>query len=806
MRRALFAILLAFATVTATFGQTLRVDVSGVPLDRAISDLGVPVSLDSRTLSGYEVTVSRSFRSPKEAIDFLLRGKPFVCEEINGVFVISPEPSGPAPKPVFILSGTLVDAETGENLPYGYVGSLSGTVMTDNNGYFSIRTGEDGPVSLGIRYLGYARLDTVLYGGHHRIALAPQPVTLAEVTVRNRPAAMMMQYGQRSGESRINHNIARYMPGNGDNSVFNLLRMMPGVRASGEPSEELIVWGSSGGESRIMFDGFMLYGMKGFNDNISYVNPYMVKDIRLMKGGYAGSSGNQAGALALITGTDGQTSKPSLKADIGTLTANIYGSLPLTKRSALSVAYRQTFYNLYESELLNPYNGRQPVRPGGNGKGPGQGDRQPIRSDIHIYPDYGFRDLNVKYSGETSRSDRFYISLYGADDRFDFTVSPDDGPETAASQNSRQYAGSVYYNRVWDNGSSTQAAVSLSRYGTDEKHITVPRGGQGNPVSRYEINNRINDYSVKLSHRINAADRHTLLFGGEFTRYEERLNGRNGSVNIPALHITDEINAGKFSADAGVRIDFASGKVRVQPRLSVQYAITENLNATASWGLYNQYIARIPSVITGSEHTAFAWQLTGPMTSMHGIIGMAYSKNGFLAGIECYNRLTGHAVRLSEGSIISTDVNVWGADVFLKKEFNRTTLFGSYSFSYTDRPETERGHEVKAGTILNLSPFILSANYVYGAGFRTLRTGGYGQGQGQYGGDPQDKDYSRLDIAATYRLALHSCRLQAGISLMNVLGTDNVKYSYQADGKNDPVIVYTQALPFTPMLFVEILF
>ncbi len=47
------------------------------------------------------------------------------------------------------------------------------------------------------------------------------------------------------------------MPGFSDNALFNVLRMMPGIRASGEPSDELYVWGSSPGESRVTLDGIL---------------------------------------------------------------------------------------------------------------------------------------------------------------------------------------------------------------------------------------------------------------------------------------------------------------------------------------------------------------------------------------------------------------------------------------------------------------------------------------------------------------------------------------------------------------------
>ena len=99
-----------------------------------------------------------------------------------------------------------------------------------------------------------------------------------------------------------------------------LLRLQPGILASGEQSSDLIIWGSYEGQSQIVFDGFTLYGMKNFNDNISAVNPFMAKDIKVLKGGFGAEYGEKAGGIVDITGLDGNRLSPSVQLNINNMT------------------------------------------------------------------------------------------------------------------------------------------------------------------------------------------------------------------------------------------------------------------------------------------------------------------------------------------------------------------------------------------------------------------------------------------------------------------------------------------------------
>ncbi|MDF9829697.1 TonB-dependent receptor [Parabacteroides sp. PF5-6] len=833
MKRLLTILVLVGAFVFPLSAQQIRLQASDTPLDQVLSTLNVELSFDSKALSVYRVSVNRDFSSFREAIDFLLQGKPFVCEQIGKVYVIVPyeeEVIAPVPIPeTYTLSGVLTDKDNGERLPYAHILTAQGMIVGDENGFFSVKSNRPVPLRMRFTYLGYHPVDTLLMPGSHVINLSSQPMVMDEVFVSPAKSAMMMQTGRTSGEVRVNHAITRYMPGSGDNSVFNLLRMMPGVRASGEPNEELIVWGSESGESKITFDGYTLFGLKSFSDNISFINPYMVKEIRLNKGGMDASEGNRIGATGHITGVDGNLSAPSFKANVSNLTANLFGSLPVTKRSVLMVGYRQTYYNLYDVEKLNPYGNSHGNTTGGNGnegngnggkghgsgsgQGPGSGQgSQAGNNDFYIYPDYAFRDVNVKYSGSFSDRDKYALSFYAADDDFDFTVAQDNDFNLDAAEKSHQQAGSFAYDRMWNNTSKTGIQVSFSRLKTKEDLISSVQGNQAVPEIASHSENRISEVTARLNHSFPLGYFQQLEAGGEFTHYTDELNGVNQKLSKPTLYVTDRFTLGNLSLNAGLRTDFIPGKAYFQPRASLRYRINKDWTGTASWGLYRQYIAHIP-VEDEAGNFVFAWQIQedNAPSSMQSAAGIAFNRNGLLISAEGYHKKNKDVVRISD-AVYRTDVDMTGFDVFLKKEFDKVSLFGSYSLSHLSEQVTETGHELKAGTILSFSPFTFSANYVFGSGFSYPYIGGHGihgtgTGQGQSNNHADmEKNYSRLDVAATYSYSFPKLKLQTGLSIINVLGTENIKYAYRLPAREDVTNVFTQAQPFTPTLFIEIIF
>lgn len=793
----------------AASSQELHLVVKDKPLNDVLRSLHVQLSFDDNALSKYRITINQQFDNPEQAIEVLLKGKPFQYEKINGVYVISPyvkpvQVTQPVieEKKYYTYSGSISDAESGESLPYAYITTPDGIISTDEKGYFTFRTERKGRLNIQAQYLGYVKQDTILTTGFNIISLSPLAFTMDEVVINSMPSTMLIQAGGNPGEMRINHQVAKYIPGSIDNSVFNLMRMMPGIRASGEPSEDLIVWGSNTGDSKITYDGYTLFGIKSYNDHIGSINPYMVKDIRILKGGYSANQGERIGAIAEITGIDGDFNAPSVKATVSNYTANVFGSVPLSKNINVSAAYRQTFYNLYNNTGVElPKNGK------GN----------PSYSDIYIKPKYNFRDANFKLSGKAFTDDSYYITLYGADDRFKFSVNQPDEYDVNAAEKNRQYGGAASYKRVWKNGSTTKILTTFSRLTSLLDNLTIVGNRKPEPSDVNHLDNVVQEFSVKLNHDFYIGSRNKIQVGGEWQQYRVSLNELCGELDKPTFFVNDNILLGKLSLNAGLRVDLPlNKKAYLQPRVSGRYKISDQFTATAAWGIYNQFLTR----------TAYRYDESGLQTvwsmadstftkAMHTTAGIAYSKDGLLISVEGYHKRTKNGQYFLDNTVYNIDNTILGADLFAKKQINNHTLYGSYSITNLKEPQNELSHEIKVGGIGAFDPFYFSVSYVYGTGFSYISTGGHGHGQGGEEGqhneghehsDSTSENYSRFDIGATYRKQIKKVRLQAGVSLLNVFGTKNIKYNYQVSGQNSAVNIFTKATPFTPTVFLEVTF
>ncbi|MDL2213895.1 hypothetical protein LJC29_08015, partial [Bacteroides sp. OttesenSCG-928-N06] len=202
--------------------------------------------------------------------------------------------------------------------------------------------------------------------------------------------------------------------------------------------------------------------------------------------------------------------------------------------------------------------------------------------------------------------------------------------------------------------------------------------------------------------------------------------------------------------------------------------------------------------------------------AMHTTTGIAYSKNGMLVSLEGYYKKTKNSSYFLNNTVYNIDNTILGADLYAKKQILNHTLYGSYSINRLSKPQNELSHEIKIGGIGAFNPLYFSFSYVYGTGFAYISTGGHGHGQGYKKGqhassghehtDSSNKEYSRFDMGATYRMQIKKVKLQAGVSLLNVFGTKNIKYTYQISDQNTATNIFTKATPFTPTVFFEITF
>jgi hypothetical protein len=821
--------LLAFLCLAqANFSQEVRLNFNDEPLNKILISIrdnyNIMLSFDDSQLSKYRLTIDKNFSSVPQAFDFLLKGLPLAYEVSQGVYIIYAMQAKKKPKN-YLITGRIFDRTNRETLPFSNILINNSGLSSDVKGYFSFTSPADSIFNVKISYLGYYILDTVVAAGtNYTFYLIPSVVALQEIVVKGSVIARTIITGSSPGISRLNHKIAYFLPGNGDNSVFNLLRLQPGILAAGEQSNDLIIWGSYEGQSQVIFDGFTLYGMKNFNDNISAINPFMAKDIKVLKGGYSSEYGERVGGIVDITGIDGNRVSPSAQLCINNMTLNGMVSVPFRKKSSLILAYRQTYYNLYDDIKFT-------------GSGAGRG-RSSGRADYYVSPEYVFRDINVKFSG-SGKNSHYYLSLYGGKDNFTYTFDRETQQRTLKldyNEGNHQLGGAAYYGFSWKKKNTSNLILSYSALYSERENREESEGGMGRQVF-YSLDEKyraeVNEVSSRIDNNLNLSEKHTVNSGlgmiYYFTTlqentYNDTIFGDNTHMPMPYLYIQDIITIfKKLALKPGIRVNYqaTSQKLFFQPRFSAMYRFNDHFRINSAVGIYNQFAAK-NMIMDQSGNYKFAWELCDDgnvpvLNSRHYTAGISFSKNDFTVSLEGYLKFTGGITRyLQTGDGLQRyegKAKSRGIDLFAKKEFKNQTLWISYTLSRTEEyfpyfltddylpAMHNQQHEIKLAGLAKIRSFHFSANYVYGSGLP----------------DPDKlpdivdyvSPYSRLDGAIIYKLSVRKLHLDAGVSMLNILNTENIKYSNLTRVPTEDTTtasIYAEAMPRTTTLFLNVNF
>lgn len=824
----LFFILISLKTPAFT-QEKVVIKANNVTLNTVITTLrdnyALKVSFNDDKLSKYTINLEKSFTNAEDALNYLIKDLPLKLDFVNNVFIISNIKTNSNTK--YLVSGNIIDAISNETLPSSTVIINGLTLTSDQRGNFSYTSNTDSIFRLQVSYLGYLKLDTLIKANNYlNIRLHQSTIKIAEVVLSSIQSNIESNTFFNTGSLKINHNISENLPGSSDNSVYNLLRLQPGILASGEQSNDLLVWGSYKGQTKISFDGFTIFGVRNFNDNIGAVNPLIAKDLNVLKGGYGVTNGDRVGGVIDIIGVEGNSQQPKIKIGINNLTLNGFVSTPLFKNTALVIAARQTYYNVYNPYSLNTNNRNN--------------DRLNNIVDLTVTPDYVFNDINLKFSGKSDKCENYHLSLFNGTDKLSSAYNTTKGRlkiNGAENELNKQFGGSAYYSKIWKKGaisSITMATSGLNYTEDDEVKLNFSNNNQNFNNIADLVNNNISETSVKFSHRLPTTKDYNVIMGtgyiyNQTTLTKDSLNFRQlDEKNYSSrFYGYSEINYFinqklKFTPGLRVDIDLTLQKTYLQPRFATKYQINKALAVSASWGIYKQFIA-YNATIDEQGDLKYTWTVSDgkkiPVYSaQHWVIGTNFEKNNWWINTDFYYKTTTGITRFvqlnNRRENILGNGRAIGVDILVKKNYKRNTAWVAYTLSkttenypikvrnsivnqYKRAPQDQR-HEIKFAGILNVKSFYLSANYVYGSGFPST--------------NPFDNpstnltSYKRFDTALTYKFSAKKYRLETGLSILNLFNTQNLKTgnleripTEQASTIN----IYSQSVPFTPTLFLN---
>lgn len=867
-RRVLLVILILCWSVSG-YGQNRSFTFTNTPLSEALKQvsetLNISVSFDAKAMSAHQVSGTFSGQTPEDILVNLLRNSGYKADRKYGNYLIVPDNQA---KPTAAISyidvtGLLTDRLTGEQLPYAtiFLPERNTYLSSSVNGTFTFKIPAAQPVRLNIQYLGYQSIDSVISVSGSPVVLTfrmkLKEMELAPIQVRKERMKMIDQ-NKDASHSTVNPVGFANLPNMGESDVFRIIQLLPGVGYA-EGSSSLSIRGGTADQNLVLFDGFTLYNLDHFFGTFSSVNPSVVKDIQIFKGGFDSRYGERISGIVDITGKTGNKFKPKINAGVNLISGSLEAELPISKKLTLVMAGRRSYADIYTTYL---------VRDMMENRVEDVNTATESSSIMQLQPGYYFYDYNGKLTFSKSEQEKMSVSVFGGKD---FLSSTGDGrskqtySSTTDKNNWNNYGFSFSWTKQWHKRIFSDFQVGYSGYGNKyENETTVNSKVRSKKVvlgvfNSYE-KNELNDFSVGLKNQFTINLKNSVDFGfqGKYNEYTYLKNEgadayysdiANSSMLSSAYIQFNTQQIRNLTLKLGGRVSHynLSGGIYYEPRVSGNYQIGNFLRLKFATGKYYQFLSKVAPTQSYGYNRDF-WVISDganhPVLSANHLVGgINLTIKRFSFDAEAYHRTSnnlqmflyippyqnnadpasfknqGQAKKLLPSKFITGTGEAVGVDFLVKYESPVFTSWVSYSRSKSIRNFSDinqgadlpapgdKTHELKWTNLLSWRKWNLSTLWVYSTG------------QPYVTGQTVDKtltarftydrlpDFKRLDISANYNIRIRKVQVKLGASLINCLNQRNYNDIYSRDFNFDTTYfnetTYVRALGMTPNFYLN---
>lgn len=860
-------VFLLFISV-ASFSQTKSFDFKNTPLSEAIkqiaSSLNLSVSFDAAALAKQNISGSFAGSAANDILPQILKNTGYRVEFKFGNYLIIPDNQAPAPHVSFIdVSGTLTDRQTGEQLPYANISlpEKNALISSSVNGTFAFKIPECQSLRIAIQYLGYQPVDTVVSITNPPVRLVfkmkQKNMELAVIQVK-KDRVKMIDQNKEAGHSTVNPVSFVNLPNMGENDVFRTIQLLPGIGYA-EGSSGLSIRGSTADQNLVLFDGFTLYNLDHFFGTFSSVNPNVVKDIQIYKGGFDSRYGERLSGIVDITGKTGNKFRPKLNVGVNLISGNLEAELPLSKKITLVVAGRRSYADIYTSFLAKSLVENRTE------------DASSSASIMQLQPGYYFYDYNSKLTFSKSDNEKMSVSVFGGKD---FLSGIGEGrakqtySTTIDKNNWDNYGFSYSWIKHWHQKFFSNMQVGYSGYENIYENTTTVNSkvkSKNVVVGTFSSSeqNLLNDFSASLKNQFSIGLRNSIDFGFQ-TKYNEFTYQKSEGTDAYYSDIADAswLNSSYIQLNTqlirnltlkfGGRISYynLSSKLYYEPRVSGSYQIGSFLKLKFATGRYYQFLSKVtPTQAYGynRDFWVIADGIKHPvLSSDHLIGGTTITVKRFSFDAEAYYKSSnnlqlflyipqyqknadpnsfmnrGQAKKMLPSQFITGTGKAVGIDFLLKYESPVFTSWISYSLSKSIRNYAainqgadipapfDKTHDLKWVNLLSWKRWNLSTLWIYSTG------------QPYVASQTVDKtllavfkydrlpDFKRLDISANYSIPIRKVQVKLGASLINCLNQNNYNDIYSRDFNFDTTTfnetTYVRSLGMTPNFYINFLY
>ena len=837
-------LLLLLPFPSGLYSQTYKLTFRNTPLSEALisvsSRLDVKVAFDSKKLGVLEVNREITGNSADEVISDLLKNTGFRYKlKYNRYLIVEDERHpGSSAASTYQVIGSVSDRRTGEQLPFATILVFDQDLQTSSseNGSFSLQDIISNPLHIQVSYIGYNPIDTTILLADKltniNLRLSNTFHVLDSIVVEGSKTEMVDLRNDVDFATTINMSKLTDLPALAETDIFRMLQVLPGV-SYGENSPGLSIRGGSTDQNLILFDGQTLYNLSHYYGVVSALNPNVIKDLQVYKGGYDSRFGERVSGIVDITGKSGNQTRPALYGDVNLLSANVTAEIPVGKKISLIGAVRRSYSDIYSTELSRDLFDRNMDW--------FRGDSSTIISQTK--PKFYFYDYNAKISFRPGNMESFSLSLYGGKDYFrnSYSGSSRDLEIDASDKNIwSNYGVSASWMKQWNGSFYSAVQAGVSGYDNESSNATtIDRTFSSgfdpkflpDTINDFNIYNRnkLKDYYFSIRNNLQISAKNQLSFG-----FLARDNSIYYHKDADREYVYDNMNQSgwtlssylqdriiirrKLIVKPGVRFSYFNNNDGwyAEPRFSANYSFSNAFSVRVAAGKYYQFINQVLAQ-QETGYNKYFWIMADDRThpavsSIHNVGGMTFEKGKFLLDAEAYYKTyTGlqeyvfvsqflknsdfhkyfpggggpGPVQPPPSFYVTGTGRAYGLDLLLRYRGQRYTswLSGSFGRSLQNYSEINYGNDIPSPVD---QPFQLSWTNMLSAGRWNFGTMTFFSSGRPYidntGGKPDQTtvrnykrlpDYFRTDLSVNYSMHIGNARLKPGIALINVFNTHN---------------------------------
>ncbi len=750
-----------------------------------------------------------------------------------------------------IVSGFVRDSSSGEALIGTnillYKDSLdikktpfNGTA-TNTYGFYALAGLNKGIYYIIVRNIGYKTIirKLTIAAAKGRVQydfnMIQENIQLPEVVVRDKKQSEV-----NTSTIDVSPNLLKQLPSlSGEMDLLKTLQLLPGIKVANEISNGIYVRGGSPDQTLTLVDGVILYNPSHLGNFASTFNSNAIQNVRLIKSNFPAEYGERLGSVLDVKLRSGTKEKEKGKIGLGLINSNFMFEGPVGTKATYMIAGRKMYYDFIQNDYL--------------------------KSDI--IPRYNFYDANIKITITSSESNIYTLSGMFSRDNLYNPVNSD----------------GVNYNIQWKNAlaslrwlhinsKSLFITSSLSFINYESKSVLEDKTKSATATSFYSLSNLTDIYAstnaesywsknntFKAGTEI-AFHKYSLIYSNFYNPLlESNLNYLPDIISMKAAIYVQ--NEGKitdwFKTNIGARGYYFRQKkyFSIEPRLSAQFILSDNLTLNASYAIAHQFLHLIVrnDITLPTDLWYPSTKTIDPSKSAQYVIGLDYNlfNKQYVFSLEGYYKDMKNLYEFENaptfkiGESISEllqkgEGEAYGVEFFANKTMGDFVGWFGYTLAWTKRkfdylnagkvyyPRYDRRHDISLVLTYKLYDhwhFGMTWSYSSGQGY-TIPTGQYqfqsvspveqNRLQFNYTGRNEYRfpAYNKLDLNATYKFDWGKYSFETYLSIYNVYNRHNpfsyyITYSNQTGADSNfeiPELKQITLFPFIPTAGVNINF